>query len=92
MIKKMIQLIQLSLLTVVLPLLCGCISGDGGSQSSDLFSSGGGSTSGGIGGDIGNGAPGSLSTIHNPEPTTMLLLGSGALAMAYYKNMISRKP
>jgi hypothetical protein len=31
-----------------------------------------------------------LATIHNPEPATMLLIGSGVIAMGYYKNWKSK--
>jgi len=30
----------------------------------------------------------SFATIHNPEPATMILLGGGMMAAAFYKNMI----
>ena len=105
MIRKLTQVVQACLLTVVLPSFYGCLGGGGGggSQFSGLSATDGGtgSFSGGVGSGFGGGAAGGanlvianggeLSTIHQPEPATMLLLGGGALAMAYYKNKIGRK-
>ena len=82
----MIRIYNLVLVSM-LPFVYGCLSGGGGGSSASAGSVvGGGSFSGG-GEGIGTGAGGGLETIHNPEPATMLLVGGGVAAMAYYRNL-----
>jgi hypothetical protein len=80
----------------LLPLLTGC---NGGSSSGvsganslagDITTAGAGVVaSAGVGGGAavagGGGGAAVFATIHNPEPTTMLLVGGGMMAMAMYK-------
>ena len=82
------------LMVTALPLLSGCNGGGGGGGAvvGGLFgaSSDGGSTLGGLsdgGAGVGGAVGGaSLASIHNPEPTTMLLVGGGMMAIAYFRN------
>ena len=83
-------------------LLCayGCNGGGGGSSSIssaiDGFAGGSGENTEGSVGSLENGNSGSsesggdsdaaIATIHNPEPATMLLLGSGLAALRFYRN------
>ena len=94
----MFRLMNFLMLSIILPFASGCNGGGGGgsslvgslfSASSDGSTLGGGPGSvGGLGGiDGGGGVTGaSLASIHNPEPTTMLLVGGGMMAMAYFRN------
>ena len=74
---------NLILLSVVLPGIYGC----GGESITSLGSLFGGS--GGIlgigGGGIGGGGVIELASIVNPEPATMLLVGSGIVALGYFR-------
>ena len=74
-----IRLVNFVVLSI-LPFIYGCVPGSGSLGS--LFGSGGG------GGNIASvaGDSGTIATFHNPEPTSMLLMGGGMMAMAYYKN------
>jgi len=77
----------------VLPFVTGC--GGGGGLAflglGSLFGLGGAGGSlflGGSGGSLAllGSSSGSIPVLHNPEPTSMLLLGSGLAAMAFYKS------
>lgn len=65
---------------ILLPVISGCQGGGGGGLS--FLGGGSGGDSGGF---VGGGGD-SIATIHNPEPATMLLMGSGLAAMAWYKS------
>jgi len=76
-------------LASALPFIYGCGGGGVGSLISFLFGSGGLGSIGDIaligsggGGIIGSGA----ASLINPEPASMLLVGSGIMAMAYFKS------
>ncbi|MFH1359977.1 MAG: PEP-CTERM sorting domain-containing protein [Candidatus Omnitrophota bacterium] len=77
--KTIARVLNFAILAGSLPFIYGC--GPGGS-SAGIF---GDSLAGVVGsGSVATGG-GSIATIHNPEPATMLLLGSGLAAMAIYK-------
>ncbi|MCA9401484.1 MAG: PEP-CTERM sorting domain-containing protein [Candidatus Omnitrophica bacterium] len=79
---------------LLLPFLVGCNGGGGGSSLSGLNGLFTGSSEGGFDDTIfsiarlGADVPEQLGVAvhHNPEPTTMLLLGTGLASMAYFKN------
>ena len=82
------------ILSVMLPFASGCNGGGSGGGTASLgslfgASSGGATLTGGGPGGAGAGAgvgADALATIHQPEPTTMLLVGGGMMAMAYFRN------
>ncbi len=88
------SLMQKSTIWIVLPTFWGCQGGGGGGGSTlgSLFSN----TPPTAGGEvilsplattlIDNGVSGATGVITNPEPTTLLLLGSGFLLMSCFKN------
>lgn len=85
---------KLVAMAVTLPFIYGCGAGAGvGSLVGFLFGSGGG---GGIsllasgGSDIITGAS-SVASLVNPEPASMLLVGSGLAAMSYFKSKSKQK-
>ena len=88
-----LRLIALSAMTL---LLCGCGGGGGGIAGVTGFLFGGGSGFGsGSGGAFlastgGVASIGQVATIVNPEPTTMLLMGSGVAVMGYYQTLKNR--
>jgi len=75
------------LMLAVLPLLVGC--GGGGGLAAlglgSLFGLGGDSFSSFSGGSLALLSGGPIPVLHNPEPASMLLMGSGIAAMAYFK-------
>lgn len=83
------------MLVSMLPFIYGCLGGGGSGSSGSSAGLVGGSESlgGGAGVGVGSGivggvTPGNgLEGIHNPEPATMLLVGGGIAAMAYYRNL-----
>lgn len=89
--KKFLEKLNTTLLVLTVPLISGC-GGGGGLSLNSLFGSGGGSeaASSGGGGSLASlsGVSGGGGDFHNPEPASMLLMGSGIAAMAYakYKN------
>ncbi len=74
------------ILAVMLPVVYGCNSDESDTLGS-LFNDGGTTSSsvvtGGTGAIIETGE--ALASIHSPEPATMLLIGSGLIAMKYYQ-------
>jgi len=80
--KSRIELIKKYGFLALLPLLAGCAGG--GSAAFGLGSLFGGGGGGGGIPDIISGE--AIATIYQPEPASMLLMGSGLAAMAYFKN------
>jgi len=80
------------MLSAVMPILTGCqgASGFGAIGLGSLFAG-----FGGIGGNGGSSAlissGGDLATISNPEPASMLLMGSGMAAMAFFKSRKNKR-
>ena len=84
-------------MTATLPFLYGCGAGAGtGSLVGFLF---GGGTGGGVTllasgtTDIlaGGGGAAGLATLHHPEPASMFLVGSGLLAMGFFRSKTSNR-
>lgn len=90
-------------LVLLLPCLYGCQGGGAGGGSSSgaslsSFAFGGGDDTGSLPPTL-NSLSGTdtttstqLGTIHNPEPATMLLFGSGIAAMRFARNRKNRLP
>lgn len=90
--KTLAQSSKLIALAAALPFIYGCGGGAGvGSLVGFLFGGGLGAgeiallSTGGAGSVIGTGGAG-LAVLHNPEPASMLLVGSGLMAMGYFKS------
>jgi len=99
--KNNFNYLKLFALAAALPFIYGCGGAGVGSLIGFLFGSGGlGSIGdlallglGGIGGGIAGVTDGGagLASLHQPEPATMLLLGSGIMTMSYFKAKIGRR-
>lgn len=68
-------------LVLLLPFVYGCGGGGGLAALGSLFLGGGLAS---LGGGAGLGAQ--IATISQPEPATMMLMGSGLAAMAFFKS------
>jgi len=95
--KKYLKHINLLVLTVALPFVYGCGgAGGGGIGALTGFLFGGAGSSVGLFSSAGSSLPleiasaAEVAAIHNPEPATMLLLGSGMMAMTYFKSRKNR--
>jgi len=92
--KHNYKYIKLIALAAVLPFIYGCGAGVG-SLVGFLF--GGGGLTGseiallGSTGVLGGGGGAGLATLSQPEPASMLLVGSGLLAMGYFKSKADRR-
>ena len=78
------QMANFAILSVLLPFFYGCQGGGDGALGFSSSGGGGSIAGGGTGG-------GEITTIVNPEPATMLLLGSGFAAMAWHKRKNKNK-
>jgi len=98
--KNNFKYVKLIALAAALPFIYGCGGAGVGSLVSFLFGGGGlgsigdiallGGLGGGIGGAAGGGAAGVASLVQ-PEPASMLLLGSGLMTMSYFKAKAGRR-
>ena len=92
--EKVMKLKNAILAVTLMPVISGCgvggAAGLGSLGSLFAFSSGSG---GGAGAGLlaSAGGAGGVATIHQPEPTTMLLMGGGLIAMHYLKNKVKIK-
>jgi len=80
------KLVNFLVLFLLLPWISGCGGGGAGIAGllGSLFGGGGGSGGSGLAGFISDGSGvTTLARLHNPEPCTMLLMGSGLIAMAF---------
>ena len=85
-----LRLTALAVCIIAVLTLSGCFGGGGGgSASTGSYYAGGGSYSGGSsstgGGSSSTGGGSTISTVHNPEPATVVLFGSGLIAYALFK-------
>ena len=82
--RKTICLMKIITMTTILPILYGCIPGallTNGDNSGGISAGASINTAGG--GDA-------IAKIHNPEPMSALLFGSGFLVVSYYKSRNKR--
>jgi len=80
-------------LASALPFIYGCGAGGGvGSLVSFLFGGGLGSIGDIVllGGGGGGGGGGAIASLTQPEPASLLLIGSGIMAMTYFKSKTDR--
>ena len=94
MMKSVIAKFKYVLLVLILPSIYGCGGGGIGEIASFLFGGGGLGFGGGAlpfieGGHIAG--AGEVAKIVQPEPASMLLLGSGLMAMGYFKSKTGQK-
>lgn len=95
-----IKIMKLLALIGVIPFIYGCGSGAGAGSLVGFLFGGGGFTGGEIallGSGAGSAIAGSvattgtqLATLHHPEPASFMLLGSGLMAMGYFKSKINK--
>ena len=85
----LVRFFNFVMFTVMLPFMSVCTGG--GSGSASLLGSLFGASSGGsaLGSGLGGGT--TLASIHHPEPTTFVLVGSGIMTMAYLRNRKTKK-
>jgi len=90
--KNYQRCLKFVVLASALPFIYGCGGGGVGSLVGFLFG-------GGLGGSIGDivllgggggGGGGSIASLIQPEPASLLLIGSGIMAMTYFKSKADR--
>ncbi len=92
MLKRVNVLLNNVFLLLTLPLLSGCLGGGITSLGlGSLFGISGGSAVGELAFLSGNSAVQAIAQTHNPEPATMVLMGSGLAALTYYRKATKRK-
>ena len=87
-----VKLLFLARISLLLLFLCGC---QGAANQLSEFTLGGGGTDNAVSSgflplSVVDGGT-AIATIHNPEPTTVFLLGSGLITMGLYRNRKKNK-
>ena len=93
MLKKHFLLLKLILLGLFLPWVYGCLEGSSQLSGGSSLEGGSGNASSSVSSPStsttttapGSGTGSLIARVHQPEPTTLLLLGSGVITIAFFK-------